>query len=94
MRLVRIKQKFQVTIPASIREKLHLEEGELLEATTKGGTILFTPKAVVNRPDVEAGIADALEDKRKGRTLGPFKTGAELRKARQGKAFRALAGKA
>jgi len=94
MRLVKIKQKFQVTIPAKIREQLHLEEGELLEATTRGSTIVLTPKAVVNRADVEAAIAEGLDDKRKGRTLGPFKTAAEFRKARRGHAYRALVEKA
>ena len=90
MPLVRIKQKFQVTIPANIRAKLGLEEGELLEASTKGGTIVLTPKAVVNRAEVEAAIAEGLEDMRQGRTIGPFKNAKEFRKFRASKEYKAF----
>jgi bifunctional DNA-binding transcriptional regulator/antitoxin component of YhaV-PrlF toxin-antitoxin module len=37
MPLVRVKQKFQVTIPDSVRKETHLEVGDLLEAIAKGG---------------------------------------------------------
>jgi AbrB family looped-hinge helix DNA binding protein len=90
MPLVRIKQKFQVTIPADIRDKLHLEEGGLLEATTEGGTIVLTPKAVVNRADVEAAIAEGLDDVRKGRVSAPFRTAKEFRKVRASKEYKEL----
>lgn len=90
MPLVRIKQKFQVTIPANIRERLHLEEGGLLEATMKGSTIVLTPKAVVNRADVEDAIAEGLEDKRKSRVTASFRNSGEFRRVRAGKAYKAL----
>lgn len=90
MPLVRIKQKFQVTIPAAIRESLHLEEGELLEASMKGSAILLTPKAVVNRAELEAAIAEGLEDMRKGRVTPPFKNAKEFRKVRASKEYKAL----
>ena len=93
MRLVKIKQKFQVTIPANIRAQLHLAEGELLEATTRGSTIVLTPKAVVNRADVDAAIAEGLEDVRKGRMTPRFKNAAEWRTYRKSKSYRALLGK-
>jgi len=92
MPLVRIKQKFQVTIPAAIRASLHLEEGELLEASTKGSAIVLTPKAVVNRADVEAAIAEGLEAIRKGRVTPPFRNAKEFRKMRASKEYKALAG--
>jgi len=90
MPLVRIKQKFQVTIPAAIRESLHLEEGELLEASTKGSTIVLTPQAVVNRAEVEAAIAEGLEDMRKGRVTPPFRNAKEFRKMRASKEYKAF----
>jgi AbrB family looped-hinge helix DNA binding protein len=90
MPLVRIKQKFQVTIPATIRGKLRLEEGELLEASMKGSTIVLTPKAVVNRAEVEAAIAEGLEAKRKGRLTPPFRNAREFRKVRASKEYKAL----
>ncbi len=49
MVLVRIKQKYQVTIPAELRERLSLELGELLEAGVEGNKITLTPKKLVDR---------------------------------------------
>jgi AbrB family looped-hinge helix DNA binding protein len=88
MALVRIKQKFQVTIPARLRAALHLKEGELLEATTDGATIVLTPKTVVDRADVAAAVSEGLEDARQGRTVGPFATTRAFRKFRGTKAYK------
>jgi AbrB family looped-hinge helix DNA binding protein len=35
MLLVRVKQKFQVTLPAEVREQLDIGEGDLLEAIVR-----------------------------------------------------------
>jgi AbrB family looped-hinge helix DNA binding protein len=37
--LVRVKEKFQVTIPTELREALHLAVGDILEATIEHETI-------------------------------------------------------
>ena len=71
--LVKVKEKYQVTLPASLRRKAGLAVGDLLEATVEGKKITFTPKGVVDRE-----LALALEDVRKGRTHGPFNTVDEL----------------
>jgi len=47
--LVKVKEKFQVTIPTELREALHLTVGDLLEATIENETIVLKPKAVVDR---------------------------------------------
>ena len=47
--LVTVKSKFQVTIPAKLRERVDLHEGDLMEASVVEGGILFSPKAVVDR---------------------------------------------
>ena len=47
--LVTVKPKFQVTIPAKLRERVDLHEGDLMEASVVEGGILFSPKAVVDR---------------------------------------------
>lgn len=90
MALVRVKQKFQVTIPAAIREQLHLAEGEFLDARTVRGTIVLTPKAVVDRAEVDAAIDEGLEDVRKGRVTGPFKNAKEFRRVRASKEYKEL----
>ena len=49
MPLVKIKDKFQVTIPASIRNAIELDIGDLLEAEVREDRILLIPKTVTDR---------------------------------------------
>ena len=72
MPLVKIKQKYQLTLPASVRAKAHLKVGDFLEAEVTGKLITLTPKGVVDRE-----LALALDDVRKGRVHGPFDTAKE-----------------
>lgn len=51
MPVVRVKRKFQVTIPAEVRERLGLAEGDYLEVTEEGNQIVLKPKVVLDRPD-------------------------------------------
>ncbi len=76
MPLVRIKTKFQVTLPASVRAKTGLRVGDLLEAKVRGHRITLTPKKAIDRE-----IALALEDFRQGRFIGPFKNATEAIRA-------------
>jgi len=71
--LVRVKEKYQVTLPASVRRKAGLAVGDLLEANVEGKKITLTPKSVVDRE-----LALALEDVRKGRVYGPFSSAKEV----------------
>ena len=43
MPLIKVKHKFQVTIPTEIRAAVSLEVGDILEATVQGTTIVLTP---------------------------------------------------
>ncbi len=43
MELVTVKTKFQVVIPQSIRKRVGLGVGDLLEASFENGKITFTP---------------------------------------------------
>lgn len=45
--LVRVKEKFQVTIPVSLRRQLSLQQGDYLEATVSGNGIVLRPKRMV-----------------------------------------------
>ena len=49
MPLVKIKDKFQVTIPASIRKAVELDIGDFLEAEVREDGILLIPKTITNR---------------------------------------------
>lgn len=70
--LIRVKSKYQVTLPASVRKKASLRVGDLLEARVEGHKISLTPMGVVDRE-----LARALEDVRQGRLKGPFNTAKE-----------------
>ena len=56
--LVTVKPKFQVTIPAKLRERVDLHEGDVMEASAVEGGILFSPKEVVDRN----AVADKIEE--------------------------------
>jgi len=69
MALVRVKDRFQVTLPTVLRQKAGLVVGDLLEATVRGKTITLTPRVVVNRE-----LAKSLAEFKRGRYIGPFRT--------------------
>lgn len=68
MSLVKIKTKYQVTLPTELRLQARLNIGDLLDAQVKAGKIVLSPKSVIDR-DIAAG----LEDIDSGRFIGPFK---------------------
>jgi len=67
MDIVTVKSKFQIVIPQHVRDQVHVEIGDFLEAAVEDGKITFTPKSLVDRH-----LAEGLEDARKGRTHGPY----------------------
>ncbi len=67
MDIVTVKNKFQIVIPQHVREQVHIEIGDILEADVEDGKITFTPKSLIDRH-----LAEGLEDARKGRTHGPY----------------------
>lgn len=74
MALVRVKDKFQVTIPSALRKRARIEVGDLIDATVQDdGEIRMRAKSVVDR-----ALAEAEEDFQKGRTHGPFDTAEEM----------------
>lgn len=67
--LVKVKEKYQLTLPVSVRQKAGVAVGDLLEAKVQGKKITLTPKRVIDRE-----LALALEDFKRGRFIGPFRT--------------------
>lgn len=60
MPLVKVKEKFQVTIPTELREALHLAVGDMLEATIEQDKIVLKPKVVLDRAEAWATIERAM----------------------------------
>jgi AbrB family looped-hinge helix DNA binding protein len=61
MPLVKVKSKFQVTIPAEVRDAVQLEVGDILEATVQGTTIVLIPKAVVDRAEARQRLLEIMD---------------------------------
>lgn len=91
--LVKVQHKGQVTIPAPLRSRAGISEGDLVEASFRRGKIILTPKLVIDRSQfptaddeytpeqrrvIDARLAESAEDVKKGRTYGPFETADEM----------------
>jgi len=49
MSYVRVKQKYQVTIPTAVRKLIDLHEGDTLEAKVEDGHIILVPQIISNK---------------------------------------------
>lgn len=79
--LVKVKEKYQVTLPASVRQKAKVAVGDLLEAQVEGGKITLIPKVLVDQSFIEQRLAESFEDFRKRRVHGPFPSAKETVRA-------------
>ena len=65
--------KLTVTIPARIREAVAVHDGDELEVASENGRIVLTPVAK-RRPEIDAALAEALEDEKAGRVSPAFES--------------------
>ncbi len=47
--LVQIRKKAQITLPLSVRRKLKIEEGDLLDVNVRDGEIVLRPKKLIDK---------------------------------------------
>src|SRR5712691_12502769 len=89
MPIGKIGQRRQVVIPKEIFDALGLRTGDFVELQKVKGTVVITPKKIVDadevltpeqKAEIDARLAEAEEDIRSGRISGPFQTAAEVRK--------------
>ena len=73
MNIVKVKSKYQVTLPVKIRKQAGIEIGDILEAKVEKGKITLVPKSAIDKR-----LAEALADIKAGRTYGPFETVEEM----------------
>jgi AbrB family looped-hinge helix DNA binding protein len=76
MAIVTVKNKYQVVIPRNVRDQIGIAVGDLLDAKVERGKITLTPKPLIGR-----GIAEGLEDIRKGRVYGPYRSASDAMQA-------------
>lgn len=72
MPLVKVKDKYQVTLPAPVRQRVGVAVGDLLEAKVEGKKITLTPKALIDK-ELHASLLASLAEAEKG-TIGPFRS--------------------
>lgn len=65
MSIVRVKNKYQVVIPETIRDQIGVEVGDMLEVKAMRGKILLTPKSLVDRIREIAPAPQAIKDVQK-----------------------------
>jgi len=81
--VVKVGVSRQVAIPKRIHDQLGLEPGDYLEVELIGDRVVLTPKALI-----EKRLAEGLEDIRKGRVRGPFRSASALvRSLRKSRAY-------
>lgn len=91
MPLVRVGPRGQVTIPNALRQQTKISTGSFLEAEVRHNLIVLKPVQVVDTvsaEEVEAAIAEGLQDHRDGRESGPFINMAEFKAGRRKKTTR------
>ena len=49
MPLVRVRDKAQVTLPAKIRRRLNIQDGDYLQVDVEAGRIVMSPQAVIDK---------------------------------------------
>lgn len=62
MPLVMVKDKFQVTIPAKLRDRIKIQIGDLLEVSVHEEGLLLKPKEVVDRKAIAEQVEALLRD--------------------------------
>lgn len=83
---VKIREKYQVTIPEDVRSKIPLEVGERVQVVARGGEIVIRPVIEVPRGQAwfwdsewQEQVAQSMEDVKEGRTK-VFKSVKEARR--------------
>jgi AbrB family looped-hinge helix DNA binding protein len=80
--IVRVKSRFQVVIPESVRAQIGVEVGDVFEATAEKGRIVLKPKTAVavdeytpaDRRRIDAQLAKSVAEHKQGRSFGPFES--------------------
>ncbi len=72
--LIQIRKKSQITLPLSVRRKLKIEEGDLLDVNVRDGEIVLRPKKLIDKDQAwfwtkrwQEGERQADEDIKAGR---------------------------
>jgi bifunctional DNA-binding transcriptional regulator/antitoxin component of YhaV-PrlF toxin-antitoxin module len=85
MPIIRVGLRGEITLPDSLRQETRISAGSLLEAEVHRNLIVLRPIQKADQPpnnELEAAIAEGLEDLQAGRVKGPFQDMAEFKARR------------
>ena len=81
MALIKIQNKYQITLPKAVRESFDLKIGDYIEIDKNDGNILLRPVSVIPKdqryfhtPEWRKMETEADKDVEEGDILGPFDT--------------------
>lgn len=81
MATTKVTRNFQVSIPKEIRDRLGIEQGDLIEVAESGGQIIMIPKRLIDADQAwfwsrewQEGEREAQADIDGGNLIGPFDT--------------------
>ena len=83
MPTIKVKEKFQITIPNAVRKAAGLAVGDSLEAVLEGKKIILAPQTSQAPDQLEAALEAGLRDYEDGKVIGPFKDMTEYRQYKQ-----------
>lgn len=90
MSVIKVLRNGQITLPKELRDVLGVKEGDMLEAEMKENQVVLKPKILIDKiPESEfefseqgkIKVREAIEDYKKGRMNGPFRSVKEMKKA-------------
>ncbi len=86
MPIVKVKSKYQITIPTDLRKQFNIGVGDLLDAAIERGKITYSPKSIIDKR-----LAQSIAEVKAGRVYGPFHTVEEFFESleKEGKKLRA-----
>jgi AbrB family looped-hinge helix DNA binding protein len=61
MSLVKVKEKYQVTIPSAIRDRLSLKVGDMLEIEIEADQIVLKPKIIVDKSEAWKKLFEVMD---------------------------------
>ena len=67
MAIVKLKNKFQLTVPNSLRKQAGFEVGDIFDAKFEQGKLTFSPKSIIDQR-----LAKSLESVRMGKVSPVF----------------------
>lgn len=79
MELIKVRRHHQITLPANLRRKFHISEGDYVKVEDREGGILIKPVKVMDSDQAyfhtktwQEGETEADNDIAEGNTVGPF----------------------